>query len=163
MGFKKKNLMSLWKGLMSLCMVWLNCLFAIFFVVCLVLLGCMCRNVCSCICFYFWGLCSPCVSLSPYSTCRFIFLLKTSIFVLNPPALFHPPHPPIRQRAMFAKAVIHTSKVDKTNYHRPQKLSTPASSLKSPPTSSPSCRRLRRQIPHRWSRVLRVAQDPVGS
>ncbi|TMS07404.1 hypothetical protein E3U43_011497 [Larimichthys crocea] len=36
-----------------------------------------------------------------------------------------------------------------TNYHRQQKLSTPASSLKSPPTSYPPCRRSRCQIPHR--------------
>lgn len=68
--------MSLWKGLMSLCMVWLNCLFAIlffcFFFVWLFYWG-VCQNVCCCFCFYSWGLCSPCISLSSYSTCKDVF------------------------------------------------------------------------------------------
>lgn len=93
-----------------------------------------------------------------------MYFLKYSIFVLTPRSLpyLHPFRPPIRQRAAFAKTVIHALKRVQTNDPRPQKLSTPASSLKSPPTSYPPCRRLRRQIPHRWSRVLGVAQDPVS-
>lgn len=80
-----------------------------------------------------------------------MYFLKYSIFVLTPRSLpfLHPFRPPIRQRAAFAKAVIHALKRVQTNDPRPQKLSTPASSLKSPPTSYPPCRRLRRQIPHR--------------
>lgn len=79
-GIKKRNLMSLWRGLMSLCMVWLNCLFAIWF---FCLFGCfigvrVSENVCCCICFCFWGLCSPCI--------RCIFF-KYSIFVLTPSSL----------------------------------------------------------------------------
>lgn len=83
-GIRTRNLMSLWRGLMSLCMVWLNCLFAILFVC---RFGCfywgarVSQNVCRCVCFYFWGLCSPRVSLSSYSTCK-------DAFFKNSPSLF---------------------------------------------------------------------------
>ncbi|KAM7399686.1 hypothetical protein PAMP_018934 [Pampus punctatissimus] len=46
----------------------------------------------------------------PYSTCKDAFC-KNLIFVLKPQlSSFPPPLPPIRQRAVFAKAAIHASK-----------------------------------------------------
>lgn len=134
-GIKKRNLMSLWKGLMSLCMVWLNCSFAIlFFVFCLtVLLGCVPENVCCCICFYSWGLCSPCISLSPYSTCKDVFF-KYSIFVLTPSSLpfLFPSVLRIGRGQCFAKAVIHASKRVKPTTTDPRNFQHQLPALKAP-------------------------------
>ena len=124
MGFKKRNLMSLWKGLMSLCMVWLNCLFAIlFFFVWLFYWG-VCQNVCCCICFYSWGLCSPCISLSPYSTCKDVFFFEYSIFVLTPSSLpFLSPPSSYSAEGSICQSRHSCFEAGETNYHKPQKYS----------------------------------------
>ncbi len=113
---------------------WIACLPFFLFCFCLaVLLGCVLENVCCCICFYSWGLCSPCISLLPYSTCKDVFF-KYSIFVLTPRSLPSLPPPPSSESAEGNVCQSRHScfEAGETNNHRPQKLSTPASSLKSP-------------------------------
>lgn len=107
--------MSLWKGLMSLCMVWLNCLFAFLF-----LLGCVCVCVRECLLLYLllflrtvFSLCQSVTLLNLQRCIIFFFVCFKILHLCFNPRLssFPPPHrPPIRQRAVFAKAVIHASK-----------------------------------------------------
>lgn len=120
--------MSLWKGLMSLCMVWLNCFvfsFAWFF-------WGVRPNVCCCVCFYFWGPCSPFYQsvnlhnlLSPPPIC-FNPLLFLLLLLLRPLS------------SSSAESIVCQSchscfKVDKSNEHtHTHGNTTPASSLKSP-------------------------------
>lgn len=119
-GIRTRNLMSLWRGLMSLCMIWLNCLFCNFVCLFVCRFGCfywgVCayQNVCRCVCFYSWGLCSPRVSLSSYYPRKDAFFKNSPIFVLNNPypssPLFPLPlRPPSPQRAAFTKScrIIH--------------------------------------------------------
>lgn len=119
-----------------------------------------------CLLLYFAFILEDCVL--PVSVCRPTPPAKMYFLNLcfNPPSSL--PSLPTSPSSDSAEGSVCQSRhscfeAGETNYHRPQKLSTPASSLKSPPTSyHPPCRRLRRQIPHRWLRVLGVAQDPVG-
>lgn len=120
---------------------WLACL-----PFCFVFLGCVSENVCYCICFYSWGLCSPCISLSSYSTCKDVFFKILHLCFKPPQRPPFPPPSPLRfgRGQVFAKAVIHASKrVKPTTTDRRNSLhQLPA--LKAPPT----CRRPRRRIPH---------------
>lgn len=134
---------------------WLACLpffFSFFFFfgwLFLLVCVCVCRRMFAVVlCFYSWGLCSLCISLRAYSSCKdVLFFLNTPIFVLTPPSslpfLLPLRPPPTRQRAAFAKAVIHAFLRKKQQPQTCRKFSTPASSLKSPPTSYPPCRRPR--------------------
>lgn len=156
--------MSLWKGLMSLFMVWLNCLFAILFL--FFLFGCFIGVCVRMFAVVFAFIFEDCVL--PVSACHptqpaKMYFFEYSHLCFNPQLSSFP----LPSVLLFGRG----QRLPKPSFmlwsgwnKLPQTaeiLSTPASSLKSPPTSYPPCRRLRRQIPHR-SRVLGVAQDPVS-
>lgn len=92
-----------------------------------------------------------------------MYFFEYSIFVLTPSSLpFLSPPSSYSAEGSICQSRHSCFEAGETNLPQTAEiLSTPASSLKSPPTSYPPCRRLRRQIPHR-SRVLGVAQDPVS-
>lgn len=123
--------------------VWFDWLACLPFCFCLaVLLGCVSENVCCCICFYSWGLCSPCISLSPYSSCKDVLLFFWMLHLCFKPQLssFSSTSPSSDSAEGSVCQSRHSCfEAGETNYHRPQKLSTPASSLKSPlPLSHPA-------------------------
>lgn len=128
------NLMSLWKGLMSLCMVWLTWLFAVvfFFFFSFAVFWVCVRLFAVVFAFILRTEFSLYQSVTLLNLQRFIF--KYSTFVLTPSSLpfFHPLRPPIWQRAVFAKAVIHALKWVKptTTRHRNSLHQLPA--LKAP-------------------------------
>lgn len=92
---EKRNLMSLWKGLMSLCMVWLTWLFAVFcfyfFVFFICFLGVCVRLFAVVFAFILRTEFSLYQSVTLLNLQRFLF--KYSMFVLTPRSLpfFHPP------------------------------------------------------------------------
>lgn len=131
---KKRNLMSLWKGLMSLCMDWLTCLFAIFF--CFLFVWQFSWVVCQRMFAVFSFILEDCVlfvSVCHLTSPAKMHFFKYPIFVLTPALSFSSSPPSSKPAEGSVCQSRHSCFIGgETNYHRPQKLSTPASSLKSP-------------------------------
>lgn len=124
-GIKKRNLMSLWKGLMSLFMVWLNCLFAILFL--FFLFGCFIGVCVRMFAVVFAFIFEDCVL--PVSACHptqpaKMYFFEYSIFVLTPSSLpFLSPPSSYSAEGSVCQSRHSCFEAGETNYHKLQKYS----------------------------------------